>query len=164
MRILRYVTVICLAMLAMAANPASADANFNFALAFTDGGTALGHLSEDTGGNFTFFDVVTSGPSGFEYDAANSSPSPFFSDGNLYLSFTRPGTGGYMVLEFSEPVDGNGFYDLKFAGSFECVGGTEHFALGRPTPVCSGRGARSSRPRISSCPSRHLWPCWALAW
>lgn len=117
---------------------ASADASFDFDLSIVGGGTVVGHLMLDPSFNVTSYDVVTSGALGFDYNIGNGSPTPFFSDGNLYLSFTRPGTGGYLVLEFTDSVTGNGSFDLKFAGSFECVGGTEHFALGKPTPLCSG--------------------------
>lgn len=114
-----------LGLLALTAS-AEANASFDLNLAFADGSTGIGHvmISEHSPLNFVVtYDVTTTGGSGFHYVTGVGLPSPQFADGNLYLTFNRPGFNGFLQLEFTAPVNGNGSYTLVMAGSFECIGG-----------------------------------------
>lgn len=108
------------------AGPAQAGESFGFDLTFSDGSTAIGQVTIDPNNPLDFvskYDVQTSGASGFLYETGLGLPSPQFSDGNLYLTFNRPGYDGFLVLEFNAPINGNGTYTLNLNGSFECIGG-----------------------------------------
>jgi hypothetical protein len=107
-------------------SPAQANESFGFDLTFSDGSTAIGHGMIDPISPLDFiasYDVQTSGTSGFLYETGLGLPNARFSDGNLFLTFNRPGYDGFLVLEFNSPINGNGGYTLDLAGSFECIGG-----------------------------------------
>lgn len=108
------------------ATPASANASFDFNLTFADGSTAVGNVSifMTSPNNFVVnYDVLTGGANGFDYKSGAGLPTPQFADGNLYLTFNRPGYLGFFQLVFNAPIDGNGTYTLNLANSFECIGG-----------------------------------------
>jgi hypothetical protein len=106
----------------------SADASngFGFDLTFQDGSTADGHVTFSPSNPLDFisaYNVTTTGASGFHYATGLGLPTPQFADGNLYVTFNRPGFVGFLQLEFNAPLNGNGTYSLNLAGSFECIGG-----------------------------------------
>jgi hypothetical protein len=108
------------------ATPASANASFDFNLTFADGSTAVGNVMIFMSSPNDFvvnYDVLTGGANGFEYKTGIGLPSPQFADGNLYLTFNRPGYLGFFQLVFNAPISGNGAYTLNLAASFECIGG-----------------------------------------
>jgi hypothetical protein len=112
--------------------PASAAAAFDFNLVFADGGTATGtgtvvpaaQVNPASPNNFVgnVWGVTSTGANGYHYANGLGQPTPQFADGNLYLTFTRSGSG-FLQLEFTAPFNGNGSYSLVLAGSFECIGG-----------------------------------------
>jgi hypothetical protein len=126
------------------AAPAQANESFGFDLTFTDGSTAIGHVSVAPNNPLDFvanYNVQTSGASGFTYASGLGLPSAQFADGNLFLTFNRPGYDGFLVLEFNSPLNGNGTYTLNLAGSFECIGG---FQSGTVTDDTCSHGTKRS--------------------
>ena len=128
LRIKRYFALALLAALGFVglASPASANASFSFDLTFADGSTAAGQVSivlHSPNNYVATYDVLTGGANGFDYKSGIGLPSPQFADGNLYLTFNRPGYLGFFQLVFNAPVNGNGTYTLNLAASFECIGG-----------------------------------------
>lgn len=120
------VAVLAVAGLMAFAAPASANASFSFDLTFADGSTAVGTVSillSNPNDFIASYNVLTGGANGFDYKSGAGLPSPQFADGNLYLTFNRPGYLGFFQLVFNAPINGNGTYTLNLAASFECIGG-----------------------------------------
>jgi PEP-CTERM motif len=138
--------------------PAQANESFGFDLTLSDGSTADGHVTIDPQNPLNFvvnYDVQTTGSSGFLYATGLGLPSAQFSDGNLYLTFNRPGYNGFLVLEFSSPLNGNGTYALNLAGSFECIGG---FQSATVTDNTCSHGTKRSITSTDSDPADAVVP------
>jgi hypothetical protein len=145
----RFVAVAVFSMLGAVAvsAPAEANASFDFNLALTGGNFAVGQVSIALANPNDFvvtFNVQTTGANGYLYKSGLGLPSPQFADGNLYLTFNRPGYLGFFQLVFNAPVTGNGTYTLNTASSFECIGGFQSTHVTDNT--CSGGTKRFLNP------------------